>query len=300
MAAAKVPESPYPPALFTADSDRHFELADPDTVQRRAADRAVVGGAGTTRTRAIWSRPEARRSPFGSTYERVAGGTSHWLGTCLRFVPNDFKMKTLYGSPAQFVDWPIGYERPGCLVRQGRGGARRVGRCGASRPYLGIHFPSGYSYPMPRNPRFARRIDAVGNALATLTEEDRRFWAWTTPTENPGPQPAGGAQFAALSKSPRLRGQHELHSDLPDPGQIRSDHHAERRAATTGNVRVHGSNGRERNRGRAEPAASARSTTSRTRTTAEPQTAHRLRQRQGLRHRGQCHRDAAAAVDVEE
>jgi len=50
-------------------------------------------------------------TPFGSTYDRVAGGTSHWLGTCLRFVPNDFRMKTLYGkSESSFVDWPIGYE----------------------------------------------------------------------------------------------------------------------------------------------------------------------------------------------
>src|SRR5262249_4076375 len=48
--------------------------------------------------------------PFASTYDRVAGGTQHWLGTCLRFVPADFKMKTNYPSVPQFVDWPIGYD----------------------------------------------------------------------------------------------------------------------------------------------------------------------------------------------
>jgi len=46
-------------------------------------------------------------SPFGSTYERRVGGTTwHWLGTCLRFLPNDFKMKTTYGVGR---DWPLSY-----------------------------------------------------------------------------------------------------------------------------------------------------------------------------------------------
>lgn len=36
--------------------------------------------------------------PFSSTYDRLAGGTVHWLGTSLRFVPNDFKMKSQYGQ----------------------------------------------------------------------------------------------------------------------------------------------------------------------------------------------------------
>ena len=33
-------------------------------------------------------------------------------------------------------------------------------------------------------------------------------------------KPAGGAQFPALPQSPRLRRKYQLHSDLPDPGQI--------------------------------------------------------------------------------
>ena len=44
---------------------------------------------------------------FQSTYIKALGGTTwHWLGTALRFVPNDFKMKSIYGVG---VDWPIGY-----------------------------------------------------------------------------------------------------------------------------------------------------------------------------------------------
>ena len=41
---------------------------------------------------------------YGSSYERIGGGTTwHWLGTSLRFLPNDFKLKTKYGVG---VDWP--------------------------------------------------------------------------------------------------------------------------------------------------------------------------------------------------
>lgn len=44
---------------------------------------------------------------FKSTYLKVVGGTTwHWLGTCLRLLPSDFRMQTLHG---QGVDWPIDY-----------------------------------------------------------------------------------------------------------------------------------------------------------------------------------------------
>lgn len=46
--------------------------------------------------------------PFPSDYVRVPGGTTmHWLGTCLRMLPNDFRLKSQYGVG---VDWPISYE----------------------------------------------------------------------------------------------------------------------------------------------------------------------------------------------
>ena len=46
--------------------------------------------------------------PFSSDYERARGGsTLHFLGTFLRLLPTDFKLKTLYG---QGEDWPITYE----------------------------------------------------------------------------------------------------------------------------------------------------------------------------------------------
>jgi len=45
---------------------------------------------------------------FGSTYERLTGGTTqHWLGTSLRLFPEDFKTKTTFGFAD---DWPIDYD----------------------------------------------------------------------------------------------------------------------------------------------------------------------------------------------
>ena len=46
--------------------------------------------------------------PFSSTNTRSLGGTTlHWLGICLRMLPNDFTMKSDYGYG---VDWPIEYK----------------------------------------------------------------------------------------------------------------------------------------------------------------------------------------------
>lgn len=44
---------------------------------------------------------------FSSTYERRVGGTTwHWLGTCLRLIPSDFRLASAYGVG---VDWPVSY-----------------------------------------------------------------------------------------------------------------------------------------------------------------------------------------------
>lgn len=46
--------------------------------------------------------------PFKSDYTRSIGGTTlHWLGTCLRMLPDDFKTQSLYGVGS---DWPISYQ----------------------------------------------------------------------------------------------------------------------------------------------------------------------------------------------
>jgi len=141
----KVPESPYPPALFGATG-----LTNPRTVN---AGRPTVlsllpkGGFGD------WTDPKQAYLiqkgplPFGSTYERINGGTvRHWLGTSLRFVPSDFEMKSRFN---RFVDWPIKYRD---LERWYGDAEKYIGVSAdvADQNYLGINFSS--NYPMPKIP----------------------------------------------------------------------------------------------------------------------------------------------------
>jgi glucose dehydrogenase len=45
---------------------------------------------------------------FSSTYLRQVGGTTwHWLGTCVRLVPDDFRLASQFGRA---VDWPFAYD----------------------------------------------------------------------------------------------------------------------------------------------------------------------------------------------
>ncbi|MEY9911234.1 choline dehydrogenase-like flavoprotein [Catenulispora sp. MAP12-49] len=96
-ALAKVPNSPYPPTV---------SAPQPDVLD---ISRPVMGPDGTTKIPAdngyfVQMGP----LPFGSDYARALGGTTlHWLGTCLRMLPNDFRMHSEYGRG---VDWPITYD----------------------------------------------------------------------------------------------------------------------------------------------------------------------------------------------
>lgn len=46
--------------------------------------------------------------PFGAMYERLVGGTTwHWEASCIRMVPDDFRLKSRFGIA---VDWPIDYD----------------------------------------------------------------------------------------------------------------------------------------------------------------------------------------------
>ena len=79
-ALIKVPECPYPavPEAMHPISD------DPD----------------------FWYRQQGP-DKLKSTYLKAVGGTTwHWLGTCLRFLPNDFTLGSAYGRG---LDWPISY-----------------------------------------------------------------------------------------------------------------------------------------------------------------------------------------------
>jgi len=176
-ASAKVPESPYTPEIFDADG----RLRDPSMV--KAGRPTVLSLAGHN-----WRDPKQSYliqkgpRPFGSSYDRIAGGTSHWLGTCLRFVPADFRMQENYPSVPQFVNWPIKYED----LATTKNSARRTPyydeaekELGVSanvedQQYLGIDFPANYKYPMPKIPEsFIDR--QVAAALNVLTPDETNF-----------------------------------------------------------------------------------------------------------------------------
>src|ERR1700739_4011530 len=138
-ASAKVPESPYPPSLASAPS-------------------AVVAGRPTALmlSASNWNKPElayldqeGSTLPFKSTYERLAGGTSHWMGLTPRLVPNDFRMNEQYKLP--FPNWPIDYET---LMPWYEKAEAELGVSGdvADHSFAGVTFSSGYAYPMPRIP----------------------------------------------------------------------------------------------------------------------------------------------------
>lgn len=79
---------------------------------------------------------------FKSTYLKVVGGTTwHWLGTCLRLIPSDFRMKSLYDLG---VDWPISYDE--LEPYYGRAESA-IGVSGDSDEDLGS--PRSTPYPMP-------------------------------------------------------------------------------------------------------------------------------------------------------
>ena len=134
-AAAKVPNSPYP-VIPQAASPNVLELAQ------------IQPGVPDTNGYFVQKGP----LPFASDYIRVGGGTTmHWLGTCLRMLPNDFRMASTYG---QGVDWPIGYDdlRPYYEMAE-----REIGVSGdvADQDYPGIgpdYWGEGYELPMHKIP----------------------------------------------------------------------------------------------------------------------------------------------------
>jgi choline dehydrogenase-like flavoprotein len=166
-ASAKVPESAYPPEMS----------GKPESL---AAGRPTTMTLGAT----SWNDPKQSYlvqkgpRPFSSTYERVAGGTSHWLGTSLRLVPRDFTMKASYGKDQKdvaFPDWPKDissqslsefYER--AEVELG------VSADVDEQKFLNIDFRKDYTYPMPKIPPSV--LDQrIGDALAQLTDDETKF-----------------------------------------------------------------------------------------------------------------------------
>jgi glucose dehydrogenase len=206
-AVDKVPESPYTPTLFDKDGQFSEEINDPSKVPAGRPTVRTLGPDDWANPRKSYFVQDKKKddgqpaTPFGSTYDRVAGGTSHWLGTCLRFVPADFEMRKRYPNcPKGFVDWPINYND---LERHYRKAEEELGVSAniKEQNYLGITFPAGYRYPMPRIPEsFTDR--AVRNALKNLNPAETAFLRMSRP---PTEIPVRGVPAARNSRPYRNR-----------------------------------------------------------------------------------------------
>ncbi|OZG71115.1 choline dehydrogenase [Hahella sp. CCB-MM4] len=95
--------------------------------------------------------------PFASTYTRAEGGTTlHWLGTCLRMLPEDFHIKTEFGRG---LDWPINYHD---LEKWYQVAEKNIGVSANAdeqnyhqidNPSVQIPYQDGYDYPMEKIPQ---------------------------------------------------------------------------------------------------------------------------------------------------
>ncbi|MEO1191145.1 MAG: GMC family oxidoreductase [Pseudomonadota bacterium] len=115
QAPVKLPEVPYPGSKIYP----HPVTGDPD----------------------VWYVQEGPEV-FQSTYLRAVGGTTwHWLGTALRFVPEDFHLASRFGRG---VDWPIGYND---LAPWYEAAERALGVAGDASDDLGS--PRAGPFPLP-------------------------------------------------------------------------------------------------------------------------------------------------------
>jgi choline dehydrogenase-like flavoprotein len=176
-ATAKVPESAYKPELLQNASDPNSPLVDPAKVM--AGRPTVLSLAGDE----SWRDPsqsyliQTGVVPFGSTYERIGGGTAlHWLGTCLRLLPNDFRMEKYRPD---WPKWPTGvnYESLETWYCEAEG---EIGVSGSSaeQSYAGLTFSK--DYPMPRIPQ-SLTDQFVGRAIDGMKIDGQTLKVRSTP-----------------------------------------------------------------------------------------------------------------------
>ncbi len=184
-ANAKTPESPYPPSTQNAvpsTADNPLGLPDP---AKENTPRYTVLQIGS------WRKPKQSYFEFtaqppnlqgdspdamfayGSSYERIGGGTTwHWLGTSLRFLPNDFELKSKYGVG---VDWPGGKDFYNKLVPYYEKATNEINVAGSKAAMDKLYkqfdgqssFGPDYDYPMPEideslvDQAFAEKVSAL-------------------------------------------------------------------------------------------------------------------------------------------
>ena len=189
LALAKTPESPYPALAGRKGSKFNpvGELPNPATLPTPRATVLSIGKSPDI-SYLVQQEPfnefhkndpnpqnppvdpktgDVRGLQFSSTYERNGGGTSwHWLGTSLRELENDIRLKTKYGHGR---DWPMDYselQELWALAEKEIGVAASVAQ---QEPLevVGLKYPPGYQYPMQAIP--TSLVDqAVSSAIAGL------------------------------------------------------------------------------------------------------------------------------------
>ena len=227
----KSPSAPYPP---NDNAGLDIKEAPGRTNAPRATIQDVTITANGTRTKLERNQQtyltydegegiDYMQSPFASTYERVAGGTgNHWMGTCLRMADVDFRILDEYGVGK---NWPEDISAR-VLAEDYAQAEARIGvsaDADEQRRYTNAYFPDGYEYPMPALSRSLvdRRIAASvdGHALT----QDNGTAARVTGT------PAGRNTRPYAGRRQGLPWQHELHTALSHPGEIRSNRDLELR-----------------------------------------------------------------------
>lgn len=190
LAQAKVPNAPYPNL--------------PDAPSPNVLD--ITASMPDTNGYFVQMGPV----PFASDYARTPGGTTlHWLGTTLRMLPNDFKLRSKYGVA---VDWPISYSdlRPYYEMAE-----REIGVAGdvAEQIYPCTHgdmFGRDYVFPMRKIPQsyLDQRFGAgVGGMKVSYGSDEYEIYLTSTPQgRNSHPNPKYRLQAPEWdSRSKRLK-----------------------------------------------------------------------------------------------
>lgn len=123
------------------DNQSPYPVAANAPMPRGTDARRIYPGAPDASAYIVQSGPLAT----DTTYTRVLGGTTmHWEAKTLRMLPEDFRMRTLYGEG---VDWPLGYEDLAPYYNEAE---REIGVSAdvADQAYLGIAFDEDYVFPM--------------------------------------------------------------------------------------------------------------------------------------------------------
>ena len=210
LALAKTPEAPYP-ALAGRQGSKFNPVGELPDPAKLPTPRATVLSLGKSPdvSYLVQQEPFVELNPndpnpqnpptdpetgqvrglqFSSTYERNGGGTSwHWLGTSLRELENDIRLKTKYNHGE---DWPLTYselQELWALAEKEIGVSASVAQ---QEPLevVGLTYPPGYQYPMQAIP-MSMVDQAVSSAVAGLQvpgmldgQDDTLYDVFVTPT----------------------------------------------------------------------------------------------------------------------